>query len=227
MLNVVRMRSKLAGLRRMPVDEALVAKLALFERCTDAASVTHLYSEINQAAGGKPGIIALLEDLREDPQGFKQRCPEPWAAKADFIREWFSLEPLLVGQDLRPAAYLSRETVPLRALRGDLSEVAAEGLRVLLRTSSTSSPSGKAAVAGIPSAEHAAVMSNMIKELRKHGDWRSKPSGFDGALLLAGAGPEAGASLARFVCTVNDGKLPPWLSVLVKDTPWFKAAEKR
>ena len=33
MLNVVRMRSRLAGLRQMPLDEALIAKLALFERC--------------------------------------------------------------------------------------------------------------------------------------------------------------------------------------------------
>ncbi|WP_309894312.1 KAP family NTPase [Archangium sp.] len=76
MLNVVRMRARVAARREMPIDEALVAKLALFERCTDGAAVAHLYSEINAAAGGKPPVLSKLEKLLEDPAKFKDACPE-------------------------------------------------------------------------------------------------------------------------------------------------------
>lgn len=227
MLNVVRMRARLAALREMPVDEALVAKLALFERCTDGAAIGHLYTAINEAAGGKPAVLAKLEKLREDPDKFKSECPEPWTPRSEFVRDWLSLDPPLADVDLRPAVYLSRETVPLRALRGGLSAPAAEGLRVLLRATSTSSPTGKAALASIPAAEQASVMSAMIEVFRKHGDWRNKPAGFDGALMLAGLSPDAGALLGRFIRTTIPGKLPPWLNVLVKDTVWFKAGETR
>jgi hypothetical protein len=39
MLNVVRLRSRIAERRKMPVDEQMVAKFALFERCVDPAAM--------------------------------------------------------------------------------------------------------------------------------------------------------------------------------------------
>ena len=227
MLNVIRMRTRLAKLRKMPFDEALIAKLALFERCMDSASISYLYSAISEAADGKLGVLEKLESSREDPDKFRTSCPEPWTSKVDFVRDWIALEPFLGGMDLRPAVYLSRETVPVRAIRGGLSAAAAESLTVLLRAASISSPSAKTAIGAIPAVEHAAVMSNLIAEFRKHGDWATKPDGFVGAQLLASASPEAGVLLAGLIRTVTGPKVPPWLNVIVKDAPWFKAEERR
>lgn len=227
MLNVVRMRARIAKRREMPVDEALVAKLALFERCTDATAVAHMYTEINAAAGGTPEVLRTLEGLLEDPAKFKDACPESWTSRADFLREWLSLEPPLAGLDLRPLVYLSRETMPLRVLKGGLSAPAAEALGILLRTTSSSSPSGRTALAAIPQGEHAAVMSAMITTFRRHADWSEKPDGFHGALMLADHAGEAGKLLAAFIRAAMPSKLRPWLNVLVKDKPWFKAGESR
>jgi predicted KAP-like P-loop ATPase len=228
MLNVVRMRARLARRRDMPVDEALVAKLALFERCSGSAAVAHLYTEINAAAGGKPEVLSTLEKLLEDPETFKKGCPEPWGPSAEFIREWLSVDPPLTGLDLRPLAYLSRETMPLRVLKGGLSAGATEALMVLLRTTTTVSPVGRTAVNNIPTAEHALVMMALIETLRRAADWSDKPAGFSGALMLADhAGGEAARSLAGLIRTVVPGRLPPWLSVLIKDKPWFSAGAAR
>ena len=226
MLNVVRMRARVAKLREMPVDEALIAKLALFERCTDSVAVGHLYAEINAAAGGKPDVLSRLERLLDDPEEFKAACPEQWGSKAEFVRDWLSLEPLLSGLDLRPLVYLSRETTPLRILKGGLSASAAEALRVLLRTTNTSSPSARNAIASTPDGEHVDIMSGLIQTFRSHSDWSTKPTGFDGALMIA-QNPASGALLSDFIHTVMPGKLRPWLNVLVKDTTWFKAREAR
>lgn len=225
MLNVVRMRARVAMRREMPVDEALIAKMALFERCTDATAVAHLYTEINAAAGGKPDVLVKLERQLDDPEKFKAICPEQWTARAEFLREWLSLDPQLANLDLRPLVYLSRETMPLRALKGGLSAPAAEALTVLLRTTNTSSPSGRSAIASIPDAEHGSVMTGLIQVFRSHTNWSIKPAGFDGAHMLALNSPEAGALLSAFINTATPGKLPPWLKVLVKDSTWFKTKE--
>jgi predicted KAP-like P-loop ATPase len=227
MLNVVRMRARVAKLREMRIDETLIAKLVLFERCTDAKAVSHLYSEINAAASGKPEIIVALEHLLDDPEKFRAQCPEPWAAKADFLREWLSLEPPLAGTDLRPLVYLSRETTPLRALRGGLSASAAEALQILLRAPNTSSPSGKSAIGSIPDGEHPSVMGGLIQTFRTHTDWSTKPKGFDGALMLADRSLDAGSLLSGFIHTVMPTKLRPWLNVLVKNSSWHKDKENR
>jgi predicted KAP-like P-loop ATPase len=227
MLNVVRMRSRVAKQRDMPVDEALIAKLALFERCMEDKSVAHMYSVINAAAGGKPEILATLENLLEDPNKFKLACPEPWNVKAEFIREWLALEPSLSNTDLRPIVYLSRETTPLRVLRAGLSAAATEALAVLKRASNTSSPSAIAAILTIPTGEHVAVMAQLIQSMRSHVDWTTRAPGFDGAFMLAERSSDAGSSLSDFIHTVMPGKIKPWLSTRVKSVSWFKPKEKQ
>jgi len=227
MLNVVRLRSRLARRRNMTLDEAQIAKLALFERCTDALATGELYKVIQEAAGGKPALLKDLEGLVEDPDKFQAGCPEAWKTKhVDFLREWMSLDPKFADVDLRPAAYLSRETQPLRARKGDLSAPAAEALRALLKATNAISPAAKSALATVSPPEHAAVMDAILSELRRAEDWKSKPSAFDGALILAEASPEAGATLASYIRGLfQDGKLPPWLKVLIKDAAWFKSGK--
>lgn len=227
MLNVVRMRAHVAKRREMPVDEALVAKLALFERCAGGDAVAHLYKEINAAAGGRPEVLTNLEQVLEDPEKFEKTCPKAWAGKAEFVREWLVLEPSLTGIDLRPLVYLSRETIPLRALKGGLSGPAADGLRVLLRTSKISSSSAIAAANSILEPERNAVMKAMIDVFRSHRDWTKSPTGFHGALLLADQSREAAGTLAAFIRHVNPDRLPPWLNMLIKDKDWFKSREAR
>lgn len=225
MLNVVRMRAKIAKRRSMPVDEALIAKLALFERCTDAASVTCLYREINASSDGKPELLAVLAHHLDDEQAFENACPKEWKARASFVREWLALDPPLIGVNLRPLVYLSRETMPLRSLKGGLSEAAADGLRVLVRTTKTASATATVSASGIPESERPAVMKAMIQGMRAHSDWLLPPAGIHGAIILARLAGGAAPELAAFIRRANPNKLPPWLGALVRDEPWFKNGE--
>lgn len=227
MLNVVRMRVRVAKLRGMPVNEALIAKVALFERCMDEKAVAHLYSVINRAAGGKPEVLANLEGLVEDADGFETECPEVWKTKDNLLKDWIRLEPLLSTEDLRPIVYLSRETTPLRILRAGLSSEAAEALAVLKRITNTSSPSAKAALQAIPSNEQVAVMVQLIESMRAHSDWSSKAAGFDGAQLLADKSQEAGTLLSDFIHTIMPDRLKPWMNSRVKDKRWFRSLERK
>ncbi len=223
MLNVVRLRARIAERRQMPVNEEIVAKFALFERCVDPNAVTKLYALINEAPGGKPALIADLEQQTEDQEKFTATCPEEWKKDATFLWDWFGLKPALAGVDLRPLVYLSRETTALRTQTSGLSQVAAQAFERLRKVTTMASPAGKAAVESIPAGERANVMSELVALLRLHNEWRDRPDGFIGALLLGDADGADGAAanlLAAFVRTLP--KRPPWLQATLRDRAWFK-----
>ncbi|AKK65925.1 P-loop NTPase fold protein [Xanthomonas campestris pv. olitorii] len=221
LLNVVRLRARIAARRGMPVDEAMVAKFALFERCADPVAVRKLYALINEAAQGKPEPIATLERLSDDPKKFEEACPVEWKKSADFLHDWLGLKPALSGLDLRPLVYLSKETAVLRSVAGDMSQSSAEAVLRLANVKTLSSPAAAMAIAGIASGEHGAVMRELIASLRGHADWSGRPDAINGAVLLADSDADAGRQLGAFL-TGLPGKKSPWLKALVKDKAWAK-----
>jgi predicted KAP-like P-loop ATPase len=221
MLNVVRLRSRIAERREMPVDEQMVAKFALFERCVDPAAITKMYALINEAPSGKPDLIIELEKLRDDPAKFSDACPDEWKKNAVFLLDWFGLIPTLGALDLRPLVYLSRETTPLRTQSAELSQAAAQAALRLRSIRTLASPAAKAAIQSIPTGEHVGVMRDLITTLRNHSDWKIKPEPFTGAQLLADANRDAAEELAAFVRGLP-GQTSPWLQAAIGDKDWFK-----
>lgn len=225
MLNVIRMRARVARARRIPIDETLIAKVALFERCTDGQCIDHLYTLINTSSNGKPELLGSLESLVDNPSEFEKKLGDPWNKRAEFMRNWFSLEPKLAGKDLRPLVYLSRETVPLRSSRAGLSSAAADSLDVLRNIKSTSSPAGLQAAALVPREEMEAVMTGLIDGMRTHADWDERPTEFYGAILLSEASTGAAKQFAAFLRTAVP-KLPPWANLILKDRTWYTTKGK-
>lgn len=218
MLNVVRMRMSVARKRSMPLDEAVIAKLALFERCTDSVSTEALHNAINASQDGKPDIIRTLEG----PQGQSDAAPpEAWAKHLNFLRDWASLDPKLSGIDLRPAVYLARETVPLRIAASTMSPAAAKAVETVLKVPSISSVAGREALDAVPVEEGTVVMEAVIAELRKNSDWTRTRADFRGAYVVARHFPEAGALLARFVRSLQLPNCPAWMSSMLKDAGWW------
>jgi predicted KAP-like P-loop ATPase len=223
LLNVVRLRARIAQRREMPVDEGMVAKFALFERCASPRAVTKLYSLINEAPKGQPPLIVDLEKLLEDQEAFNEASPKEWEDDAPFLWDWFGLKPSLAGQDLRALIYLSRETTALRNESAGLSQAAAQAFERLRKVTTMASPAAKAAIKEIPAAERLGVMRELVELFRPHPDWQTKPEAFTGAALLAEADGQGGAAaglLANFIR--NLPKQPPWLLALVRDKAWFK-----
>jgi hypothetical protein len=66
----------------------VIAKLALFERCTDTKATEALHNSINAAAEGKPEFFHDIESADADTSTIRDYCPEAWHAHVDFIRDW-------------------------------------------------------------------------------------------------------------------------------------------
>ncbi len=136
------------------------------------------------------------------------------------LRDWFGLEPKLSGVDLRPAVYLSRETVPMRLRGTSLSPAALKAIESLMATSTMSSVSARDAAAGIDPSEAAAAMDEMIAEMRKNSDWAKVRNDLRGGIILARAWPEAAARLNLFIASL--AQRPKWLQALIKNEDWVE-----
>lgn len=219
LLNLVKMRAGTASRRGMPLDESIITKLVIFERCAGTEATSDLYRLID-AEDGKPEILRELED--HDLVKLPEHAPQSWkqATMPEFILEWSKLHPALTNTNLRPALYLSRETMPLGVYVAGLSPRGREALQALSRTKNTISQAGKKIVDSISAEEHVPVMEGLISHLRQISDLSSKPDGFTGAYLLASKSTEAAKLLRRFIDGIPSK--PPWMNALVANEDWYK-----
>lgn len=221
LLNVVKMRSSIARRRSMPIDEAIITKLVIFERCVGADGTADFYRLID-SENGKPSIITELENNSAKPSSL----PSSWESNPSvlaFIKEWVAIAPQLKDIDLRPAVYLSRETVPIGNYLSSISPTAREVLQTLATVSSKASPTAKKAILKLPREEQVPVMEALINGMRQVTDWASRPKGFYGACLLASVSSDAAKLLLRFLHSEPLSKSqPPWLATALKGEAWNK-----
>ncbi|MFM5128231.1 P-loop NTPase fold protein [Aeromonas veronii] len=223
LLNVVKMRSQIARRRSMPLDEAIITKLVIFERCVGVEATADFYRLVD----AEQGIPALLKQLEDDGGKIPDGAPKTWMdnpTTKSFISEWSQLEPRLGGVDLRAAIYLSRETMPIGAYVVGLSPIGREILSVLVDTKNTSSPTAEKLLDTLPLEEQIPVMEGIISHLRQVSDWSRKPKGFAGACLLARHSAEAAKILVRYLLQELElgDKRPPWMAAALKDEQWHK-----
>lgn len=210
MMNTVRMRHGLAQRRKMDLDEAVIAKISLFERCTSDRAFGDLLKAVNESPKGKAEILSAisLKKISSDASKF----PDTWHDHKEFIAEWGQLTPDLSQIDLRAAVYLARETLPLQIQNSSLSGEAIKAISALLKIPTRNSTAAKDAIVQIPSDERLAVMTELVNSLRQDGDWSRKRADVNGAIILASQHPETKEELARYLSSIP--KPAAWLKSL-------------
>jgi predicted KAP-like P-loop ATPase len=219
MLNTIRMRMSVAKRRSMPLDEALIAKLVLFERCAGDSATNELFRLISVAPDGKPPELLALEKTKGATP--TEELPAAWLEESEFINEWATLEPALAAIDLRPAAYLAREILPVRVSMEGLSAEAASAVSSMLKIAQASSPTGIEVAKSIAADQREAAVRAIMNELAKVADWKGPPSGFYGAVIIADLSPEAGKVFSAFLKS-HSGKPPAWMEMALKNKAWWK-----
>ena len=212
MMNTVRMRHGLAKRRNMNLDEAVIAKISLFERCTGDRAFGDLLKMVNSSPKGKVKKLSSidLEKIGTSTTEF----PESWHDHKEFIAEWGQLSPELSKVDLRAAVYLARETSPLQVKNATLSSETTKSIAALLKIPTRVSKAAGNAIDAIPADERSAAMSELINTLRQDVDWSRKRTDVNGAVLLATKHPETKDDLLRFLSSVQ--RPAAWLKSLIE-----------
>ena len=217
-LNTIKMRTKIAGRRQMPLDEAIITKLVIFERCVDYDVITKFYQLVNEGEG-KPELLKELENNNEQNLS---KLSENKSIQT-FIKEWAKLEPKLSNVDLRAAIYLSRETIPLNTYTAQLSQKAQDALNILFTTTSRTGSQGiQDAIQQLTMDEQISVMDALVEQLRKVDNWDKSPNGFVGACLLAENSEDGARILNRFIIGLKQSVKKPWLNTALKNANWYK-----
>lgn len=220
LLNVVRMRSIIARKRSMPLDEAIIAMLALFERCVDSSATEALHNAINAAPNGKLQFLKPIEDGEPIDQN-RAAIPDKWHPHLAFVADWVRLHPKLADIDLKPAVYLARETIPVRVSAGAVPPQVQNAVETLLKTATLSSQAAAAAVTALKGGHEVVGIDALVAEMRKNADWSKVRADVRGTVLLARASQDAAKIATRFFRELPSHSA--WLRNMLSNESWYEA----
>lgn len=217
MLNDLELRIKVATARQMQLDEGVLAKLIVFERCVDDRAFRKLVSLVVSAEKGAPKILADLENER-DFEKFKDKLPDGWQGdeKSSFIYEWFGTDPRLSDVDLRGAMYLARDTMPFYEQTHAVPRRVTETARAFLSVTSVSSGVVKRLLLNLSTNDQLSLMGLLIGKFRRNSQWSRPVSGIYGAIALANTNTECANLLGVFLVSLPERSLGAWIEPLVK-----------
>lgn len=180
LLNAVLLRRSLSVSRKMNVDLATLAKLAIFERGTDADATQALYTLVMDV---DPVVSKLLVPAEDLEGAERPAAPSQWRPYEAFIDQWRRLEPKFSDPAaLQPALFLSRD-VMAPAVRRAQGDAVATAIETLLQVTSMNSPVAAELIASLTPDERGQAMAGLVGRLRE-GDWSQQLPGIHGALLL-------------------------------------------
>ncbi|TMO26110.1 ATPase [Pseudoalteromonas sp. S4492] len=211
LLNQVKMRKKTAHRRGMQLDEKTITKLVIFERCLGTQATNKLYELIDKEKGF-PKVLADLENSEVEFDEIK--LPEEWKLDLAFIDKWSKLPPMFTEMDLTPAAYLSRESIPMGAVNAVMSGAAQKLVEELMKQKVRVSGVNSTAITTTPKEEYMSVMDGLIENFKLIGDWTERPTGIYGAVLLAKQDDKCCLSLLTFLKSLPRQR---WLNPILKE----------
>lgn len=213
-LNALSIRMSIARAHGVSVDEAVLAKLMLFERSGDRDAYAALMKSINEDNEGKPRFLAEWEEkaLAEAPLELKT----PW--DAPFVKEWLTVPPRLADIDLRGALYVSREHAPLITPEDRLSSEAAELLSAILEHPDMAGELHER-LSRLPRTESSVVMDRVLERARQEQEWGTPPI-LDATLAITAADPSQGPRLGAFLGDRPDAQITPSIIPRLRDQPW-------
>ena len=222
-LNTLYIRMAVAQAQGVSVDEAVLAKMLLFERCGHKDAYSRLVQAINDHEQGKPAFLTVWEAQSVAGEEIKDLPPE-WAT--DFARSWLALPPPIADLDLRAVVYVSREHLPIITAADRLSTEAAELLEGLLVVENQVSEMLKPRLQQIPKREISLIMDRLLARARQEQSWGT-PGILYACLTVVEADADQGIRLAEFLQGVPPKQLSPSLIPVLSDKTWPRSLLER
>ena len=213
-LNALAIRMTISRAQGVGVDEAVLAKLLLFERLGNPQAYSELIVAASASDTGKPAFLADWET--KAAAGAELNLAAPW--DDPFVVEWLTLPPALADLDLRGALYVSREHAPLITPGDRLSSDAADLLSALLEHPDMAA-SLRERLAKVSRAETTIMMDRLLDRARQEQAWGVPPI-LEACLAMSDADPTQGARLAAFLRERPAAQIEPNIVPKVGDQPW-------
>jgi predicted KAP-like P-loop ATPase len=216
-LNALSIRMSIARAHGVGVDEAVLTKLMLFERCGNPQAYSALVKSVVESDEGKPSFLKEWEDAALKGQALKLSAP--W--EDSFVADWLTVPPRLADIDLRGALYVSREHAPLISPEDRLSSEGAELLAAILEHPDMAGGLHDRLVK-LPRPEFAVVMDRVLERARQEQEWGTPPI-LTAALAIAEADPTQGERVAGFLRDRPAGQITAAIVPKISGQPWTES----
>jgi predicted KAP-like P-loop ATPase len=220
-LNALAIRMTISSAHGVGVDEAVLAKMLLFERCGEPAAYAELSNAVVADAQGRPTLLASWEKAAH--QGAAFELQKPW--EDPFTREWLALPPRLADKDLRGVLYVSREHAPLITPEDRLSSEGAELLEALLSQPDMAAEL-KVRLEKIARAEIGVIMDRLLETALQQQEWGVPPI-LDACLVVGEVDVTQGARLASFLADRPGTQIRPNIVPKIMGYPWTETVWAR
>ena len=220
-LNTLAIRLTIARTNGVTVDEAVLTKMLLLERCAPPKAFHDIASEVTKSSDGRAGLLKSYEDAAK--AGKCGDLPVPW--NDIFIAEWLSLSPSLADQDLRGVLYVSREHAPLISPEDRLSGDGASLLTALLEQPDMGATL-KPKLAQLPPAELATIMQRLLQQATKEQQWGA-PGILTSCLAVADSDPSQATLLAAFLSELPPAQIQPSIVPKISGRAWTSGVYER
>ena len=215
-LNALSIRMTNSTALGVGVDEAVLAKMLLFERCATPAAYNKLTQAVNNDSEGKP---RFLGDWEEDIlAGIDVELDEVW--NNQFILEWLAVPPKLADKDLRGVLYVSREHAPAITPEDRMSSDAVEVLSAILEHPEMAT-SMQDNLAQLPRSEITIIMDRLLEQAHQIQEWGTPPI-LDACLAVAVVDPTQGQRIKGFLQERPIIQIKPSLIPKIGDHDWAK-----
>lgn len=219
-LNALAIRMTISKAQGVGVDEAVLAKLLLFERLGDPKAYADLIAKASAHDQGHPEFLAGWE--KDVSSGKTIELEKPW--DAPFVEEWLALQPLLGNVDIRGALYVGRERTPLILPEDRLSSEAA-GLLEGLLTEPKMGRSLLAELQGVSRSETSIIMDRLLDRARREQSW-GVPDILEACLVVSEVDPAQGQRLATFLTERPASQVEPNIVPKIGDQTWAETVFK-
>ena len=220
-LNALAIRMTISNAHGVGVDEAVLAKMLLFERCGEPAAYAELSNAVVADAQGRPTLLAPWEKAAHQGEAFELQ--KPW--EDPFTREWLALPPRLADKDLRGVLYVSREHAPLITPEDRLSSEGAELLEALLSQPDMAAEL-KVRLEKIARAEIGVIMDRLLETALQQQEWGVPPI-LDACLAVGEVDVTQGARLASFLADRPGTQIKPNIVPKIMGYPWTETVWAR
>ncbi len=215
-LNTLAIRMSISESHGVGVDEAVLVKLLLFERCGNTGAYSKLLAEVNENSDGKPLFLKDWEANIASGKGIDLK--DEW--DDNFVREWLKLLPTLSDKDLRGALYVSREHAPIITADDRLSSSSVALLDALL-TQPDMAGSIKEDIAHLTKADLSVIMNRLLEKAKQEQEWGVPPI-LEACLVVSRCDEGHAQRLANFLMGIMPSQIRASIVPKIADEGWAR-----
>ncbi len=215
-MNAIAIRMAISDANGIGVDEAVLAKVLLFERCGNPEAYSALVTAVNNDEAGRAGFLAQWETKLS--KGDELSLDVPW--DGEFVREWLTIRPMLADVDLRGVLYVSREHVPLITPEDQLSSEAAEILAALVSKPEMADDL-RTKCGQLTRSELAILMDRLLERAHREQEW-GVPGILSACLVIARVDATQGQRLAAFLSKRPKTQITASIVPKIAGEPWSR-----